>query len=208
MRRSKDPELLKAVADAHTAAQESSRYADEAATQADELEEKLGALAVSMEVHVMNKLEAKLKAIGDMSEAQYEAAKELMAGHAGPQVVVNTAIVDERIDKRFEDMEAMLREARDEGRAEVFRELDGLGRRSGSDTDAIERGLREGMEKGVLKGIEMEKERRRRASIKYRIRAALGWKTSSEKKKAEAQRLEDLKGAIKSREFSSPRVRG
>jgi hypothetical protein len=131
-----------------------------------------------------------------------------MAGHAGPQVVVNTAIVDERIDKRFEDMEAMLREARDEGRAEVFRELDGLGRRSGSDTDAIERGLREGMEKGVLKGIEMEKERRRRASIKYRIRAALCWKTSSEKKKAEAQRLEDLKGAIKSREFSSPRVRG
>ena len=208
VRRSKDPELLKDVADAHTAAQESSRYADEAATQADELEEKLGALAVSMEVHVMNKLEAKLKAIGDMSEAQYEAAKELMAGHAGPQVVVNTAIVDERIDKRFEDMEAMLREARDEGRAEVFRELDGLGRRSGSDTDAIERGLREGMEKGVLKGIEMEKERRRRASIKYRIRAALGWKTSSEKKKAEAQRLEDLKGAIKSREFSSPRVRG
>ena len=110
---------------------------------------------MSMEVHVMNKLEAKLKAIGDMSEAQYEAAKELMAGHAGPQVVVNTAIVDERIDKRFEDMEAMLREARDEGRAEVFTELDGLGRRSGSDTDAIERGLREGMEKGVLKGIEM-----------------------------------------------------
>ena len=88
----------------------------------------------------------------------------------------------------------------------MFRELDGLGRRQAIPTPSS--GLREGMEKGVLKGIEMEKERRRRASIKYRIRAALGWKTSSEKKKAEAQRLEDLKGAIKSREFSSPRVRG
>ena len=119
VRRSKDPELLKAVADAHQAAKESSRYADEAASQADELEEKLGALATSMEVHVMNKLEGKLRAISDMAEAQCEAANEaneaakgLLKEHSGPRVVVNTTLVDERIDKRFEDMEQMLKSSR------------------------------------------------------------------------------------------------
>ena len=40
---------------------------------------KLGALAVSMEVHVMNKLER--RAQGDRGSGAYEASKELMAGH-------------------------------------------------------------------------------------------------------------------------------
>ena len=125
VRRSKDPELLKAVADAHQAAKESSRYADEAASQADELEEKLGALATSMEVHVMNKLEGKLRAISDEhgrgavrgGERGERGGKGLLKEHSGPRVVVNTTLVDERIDKRFEDMEQMLQSAKDEGRA-------------------------------------------------------------------------------------------
>ena len=81
-----------AGAEANQAARDSSRFADEAATQADELEEKLTALATTMEVHVMNKLEGKLRAIGDASEAQYEAAKAMMSGAGG--LAVNTTIVD------------------------------------------------------------------------------------------------------------------
>ena len=206
--RSKDPELLKAVADAHQAAKESSRYADEAASQADELEEKLGALATSLEVHVMNKLEGKLRAISDMSEAQYEAAKELLKEHSGPRVAVNTNLVDERIDKRFEDMEQMLRSARDEGRAEGFKEVEAL-RRSSNDEDedederlAFERSVREGVERGVAKGIEMEKERRRKKSLSYKVKAVLGMKGGKKEKAAlEKRRLEELKGAIRSGQF-------
>ena len=215
VRRSKDPELLKAVADAHQAAKESSRYADEAASQADELEEKLGALATSMEVHVMNKLEGKLRAISDMAEAQCEAANEaneaakgLLKEHSGPRVVVNTTLVDERIDKRFEDMEQMLQSARDEGRAEGFNEVEALRRASnvedehGDERLEFERCVREGVERGVAKGIEMEKERRRKKSLKYRLKAAIGMTSGKKEKVAlEKRRLEELKGAIRSGQF-------
>jgi hypothetical protein len=204
-KRSKDPELLKAVAEANQAARESSRFADEAATQADELEEKLNALATSMEVHVMNKLEGRLRAISDVSEAQYEAAKAMMSGAGGP--AVNTAIVDERIDKRFEDMEAMLREARDEGRAEGFREIERMRRQSGELDDDEREALRRGMEKGLIKGVELERERRRKKSVKYKIKSALGIKSAKTKRDAEKQQLEELKGAILNRDFSPPPTR-
>ena len=201
-KRSKDPELLKAVADANQAARDSSRFADEAATQADELEEKLSALATTMEVRVVNKLEGKLRAIGDASKAQYEAAKAMMSGACGP--AINTTIVDERIDKRFEDMEAMIREARDEGRAEGFREIERMRRHSGELDDDEREALRRGMEKGLIKGVELERERRRKKSVKYKIKSALGIESSKTKRDVEKQQLEELKGAILNRDTSPP----
>ena len=147
----------------------------------------------------MNKLEGKLRAISDMAEAQCEAANEaneaakgLLKEHSGPRVVVNTTLVDERIDKRFEDMEQMLKSARDEGRAEGFNEVEALRRASnvedGHEGERLEfeRCVREGVERGVAKGIEMEKERRRKKSLKYRLKAAIGM-TSGKKGKGGAR---------------------
>ena len=194
--RSKDPELLKAVQEAYRAALDSSKFADEAATQADNLEGQLGALATSMEVHVMNKLEGRLREISEVSEAQYNAAKALMSGHAGPQVMTNTAIVDERIDKRFKDIEAMLREARDEGRAEGFAELERVRRPSGE----LEEDERFAL--GINKGVALEKDRRRKRSIMYKIKSALGLKNAKHAREMEKRQLDELKGAILKGEFA------
>ena len=150
----------------------------------------------------MNKLEGKLRAISDVSEAQYEAAKAMMSGAGG--LAVNTTIVDERIDKRFEDMEAMLREARDEGRAEGFREIERMRRHSGELDDDEREALRRGMEKGLIKGVELERERRRKKSMKYKIKSALGIKSAKTRRDAEKQQLEELKGAILNMDISPP----
>ena len=86
------------------------RFADEAATQADELEEKLRRWRRTMEVHVMNKLEGKLREDQRRVRAQHEAREGDDVG-CGRPTVNDLAIVDERIDKRFEDMDSRDRSA-------------------------------------------------------------------------------------------------
>ena len=147
-------------------------------------------------------------------------------------------LVDERIDKRFEDMEAMLRAARDEGRAEGVREslgaewLDGddlrnVGRHSfdrspsplageedqninlaaglsADATAAIERGLKEGMERGIIKGIHLEKMRKKQKSWKMIGKKMLGMGDSAKKKAAE-NRLNDLKIAVRNNSLELPK---
>lgn len=148
-------------------------------------------------------------------------------------------LVDERIDKRFEDMEAMLRAARDEGRAEGVRQsaagaewLEGedladVGRHSfdrppelfaerqaprnsddGSSwsapldtTSAIEQGLKEGMHRGIMKGIELEKMRKKQKSWKHSFKRMMG--LESEKKAAQS-RLDELKVAIRNKSLELP----
>jgi|TARA_B110000977_G_scaffold182835_1_gene244878 hypothetical protein len=205
-KRSKDPELLKAIQEAHQAARDSNRFADEAATAVDALETQLEKVATQVETHVLGKLEGRLRELSEVSEAQYNAAKAMMSGHGRPQVMVNTNLVDERIDKRFEDMEAMLREARDEGRAEGFKELDRVRRPSvaleleADDTDVVRRS----MERGIHKGVELEKERRRAKSVTYKIKSALGLKSAKKKREMEKRQLDELKGAILAGDFSPP----
>ena len=95
-----DPDLLKALKAAE-------KYAEASRQRADELQERL------------NAVEQMMKMFGEMSEHQYNTAKEIAS--EATRRLESTTNVDERIDKRFEDMTLMLREARDEGRAEGSR---------------------------------------------------------------------------------------
>jgi hypothetical protein len=59
----------------------------------------------------------------------------------------------------------------------------------------------------LIKGVELERERRRKKSVKYKIKSALGIKSAKTKRDAEKQQLEELKGAILNRDFSPPPTR-
>uniref|UniRef100_A0A7S0NJF7 Uncharacterized protein n=1 Tax=Micromonas pusilla TaxID=38833 RepID=A0A7S0NJF7_MICPS len=65
----------------------------------------------------------------------------------------------------------------------------------------VEKGLREGMEHGVVKGMQLENERRRKAAISYKIKRALGLASSNlpedAKKRAAQASLEHLKSHIR-----------
>ena len=206
MRRSKDPELLKAVADAHQAAKESSRYADEAASQADELEEKLGALATSLEVHVMNKLEGSFAPSATCprrSTRRRRSPKE----HSGPRVAVNTNLVDERIDKRFEDMEQMLdrRGTRDAPRGSRKSRRFAARPTTRTRTRTNVSRSSEACAKGWNGGDEGDRDGEGTAAEEVAVVQGEGGAghDGREKEKAalEKRRLEELKGAIRSGQF-------
>lgn len=186
-----DPDLVKALKAAE-------KYAEASRQRADELQERL------------NAVEQMMKMFGEMSEHQYNTAKEIAS--EATRRLESTTNVDERIDKRFEDMTLMLREARDEGRADGFMEAKNEIQRFGSLEDEIaamspearaivEKGLREGMEHGVVKGMALEKERRRKAALSYKVKRALGLTSSNSpedvKKRAAQNSLEQLKSHIR-----------
>ena len=202
-KKAEDPELIDALRTAEL-------FARESKTNAERLEAK------------MAEMDAKLQAYAQLSEAQMTAAVEISerastavetvmkeASTRLSSVQENTSLVDERIDKRFEDMEAMLREARDEGRAEGVREgADWPGLRLEDDlidgqadtAAAIERGLREGMERGIMKGIELEKMRKKQKGWKPMIKKMLGMEPKMRKQAAQS-RLDELKRAIRNQEI-------
>ena len=145
-------------------------------------------------------------------------------------------LVDERIDKRFEDMEAMLRAARDEGRAEGVRESGKITNEWGDEEEgddlllterrrssfdrlnaeeeeehgtqldqaAMAQALKEGMERGIMKGIQLEKMRKKQKSWKPTIKKFFGMGESSRKATAR-KRLEDLKMAVREGSLEIPK---
>lgn len=245
-KKSQDPELLDALRTAEL-------FARESKTAAEQLEEKLG------------EMEEKLRTFTTLSEAQMSAAREIserastavdsvmeqaaaLSAHRPEPAprpggvipeMMNTSLVDERIDKRFEDMEAMLRAARDEGRAEGVREgaewhagddarnvgrdsfdrmprpiadqdVDNLTEARPETIAAIERGLKEGMARGIVKGIELEKMRKKQKGWKPVILRMFGMESKKgsdgfTKKQAAKIRLEELKTAIRNNEIVPPK---
>ena len=166
------------------------------AGSADELQERL------------NAVEQMMKMFGEMSEHQYNTAKEIaMRRRAGSRAPPTWTSASTRGSRRYPE----LREARDEGRAEGFTEARNEILRFGSLEDVIaamspearaivEKGLREGMEHGVVKGMQLEKERRRKGAISYKIKRALGLASSNSprmKKRAAQASLEHLKSHIR-----------
>ena len=168
-----------------------------------------------------------------------DASSDTTRSHFQP--MDSLVLVDERIDKRFEDMEAMLRAARDEGRAEGVRESskmmttnewsdegDGdllmtVGRssfdrldvnmnaaeeeqgRMQSDKAVMAQALKEGMERGIMKGIALEKMRKKQKSWKPTIKKFFGMGESSSRKATAKERLEDLKMAVREGSLEIPK---
>jgi hypothetical protein len=232
-----DPELLDALKTAEIFARESKSHAEQLEGKLEEIEEKLRTFTSLSEAQMAAAKEISKRAL---ETAMQEATTRLASTPAPAPAAAAAAddvdasasltLVEERIDKRFEDMEAMLQAARDEGRAEGVREssaawLDGedtrnLGRHSfdrpplveenlddlagaaPATVTAIERGLKEGMERGIMKGIQLEKMRKKQKSWKPAIKKMLGWESKKgpdglSKKKAAQSSLNELKMAIR-----------
>jgi hypothetical protein len=179
-------ETFQSLSQAQAAAGEAQAAASEAQAAAASETSKRAAAAVEYAMQEAKRLNARAAAAAAAAAAATVAAATPPSREPEIDNAMNTSLVDERIDKRFEDMEAMLRAARDEGRAEGVREgserlaqgdaqnmeshsfdrsprldPDDLTSARPETVAAIERGVKEGMERGILKGIQLERTRKK-----------------------------------------------